>query len=81
MKISDDRLLPGFLRIEGSLSGAVDEQSPVYVRLGGMLYEASPSGGGEFSFTLYVPEGAQTEETQVLYLMDGSLYIVPAAVD
>jgi len=81
VKISDDGLLPGFLRIEGSLSGAVDEQSPVYVRLGGMLYEASPSGGGEFSFTLYVPEDAQTEETQVLYLMDGSLYIVPAAGD
>ena len=65
--------LEGYTRLEGSLSGPVDTDSPVYVRLGDTLYEASPVGEeGETPFTLYVPDGA-VEPAQVLYLLDGQL--------
>lgn len=67
--------LTGYLRLEGTLSGPADPDSPVYVRLGEVLYEASPVGTeGERPFTLYVPEGSALDDACVLYLLDGLLY-------
>lgn len=66
--------LEGYIRLEGTLTGPVDVDSPVFVRLGGTLYEASPVGEeGEVPFTLYVPDGAVSSEAQVLYLLDGQV--------
>lgn len=72
----DDGLLEGCLRLEGALTGPVDEDSPVYVQLGETLYEASPAGQageGESPFTLYVPRDAALEDAQVLYLQGGAV--------
>ena len=67
--------LAGYLRLEGTLSGPVDPDSPVYVRLGEALYEASPVGTeGERPFTLYVPEDSALDDICVLYLLDGQLF-------
>lgn len=66
--------LEGYTRLEGSLSGPVDTDSPVYVRLGDTLYEASPAGEAEEGpFTLYVPEGTALENLGVYYLLNGQL--------
>ncbi len=61
--------------MEGTLAGAVDDSSPIYVQLGGSLYEACPVGSGECPFTLYVPEAFLAEAAQVLYLSNGTLYL------
>ncbi len=72
---ADDGQLPGFHRIEGALTGAVDVQSPIYVRFGDTLYEACPSGTGTaYPFTLYVPESLAANQAQILYLADGILH-------
>ena len=41
---AEDGLLEGYTRLEGRLTGDVDGDSPIYVQLGDMLYEASPVG-------------------------------------
>ena len=76
LTVADDGLLEGYARLEGALTGPVDEDSPVYVQLGETLYEASPAGQageGEVPFTLYVPLDAALEEAQVLYLQGGAV--------
>lgn len=82
---SEDGRLEGHIRLEGVLSGPADENSPIYVQLGGALYEASPVGAaedeeypftvedGEFPFTLYVPEDSALDDIRVLYLLDGQV--------
>lgn len=75
LAVSDDGTLPGYCRMEGTLAGAVDDSSPIYVQLGGSLYEACPVGSGECPFTLYVPEALLAEAAQVLYLSNGTLYL------
>ena len=78
---AEDSALPGYLRLDGALSGAVDEDSPIYVQMGETLYEASPVGRGEGApFTLYVPEGTALEDIRVLYLRDGQLAAAREAV-
>lgn len=70
----DDGRLEGYIQLSGALSGPVDTDSPVYVRLGDALYEATPAGEaeqGEYPFTLYVPGGSSLEDVQVLYRLDG----------
>ncbi len=76
-----DGLLPGYLRLEGSLSGPVDLDSPLYVRLGANLYEASPVGvaADGAPFTLYVPEEAIASEASVLFFSDGAVCAAPSA--
>lgn len=72
----EDGALEGHIRLEGALSGPVDEDSPVYVQVGDALYEASPVGTaeeGEAPFTLYVPSDSTLDEIRVLYLLDGQL--------
>lgn len=69
----DDGLLPGFVRVEGALTGGADDDSPVYVRLEDALYEACPVGAEAGGFTLYVPAEAASERAEVLYLSEGAL--------
>ena len=72
----EDGTLAGFLRLEGSISGPVDVDSPIYVQLGETLYEASPAGEceeGEHPFTLYVSAGSALDDIRVLYLLDGQV--------
>lgn len=76
----DDRLA-GYLRLEGSLSGPADGDTPIYVQLGDSLYEASPVGTEEgLPFTLYVPQEAGMDQIRVLYLLDGQLFEAGQAV-
>ena len=73
----EDGQLEGHIRLEGTLSGPVDVDSPIYVQLGDSLYEASPVGmgeDGEYPFTLYVPSGASLDHVRVLYLLDGQVF-------
>lgn len=70
----DSGQLEGYIRLAGTLSGPVDVDSPVYVRLGDALYEATPAGEAEqevYPFMLYVPGGSPPEDAQVFYLLDG----------
>lgn len=71
----DDGQLAGYVRIEGRLTGPVDDDSPIYLRLGEHLFEASPVGeaGEGVPFTLYVPAEFATDEAEVLYQYDGGL--------
>lgn len=63
------------MRLEGRLTGAVDENSPVYVKLGERLYEACPVGvaGKGTPFTLYVPQDEAQLTPEILYQSDGQL--------
>ena len=77
---ADDGLLEGYVRLEGRLTGPVDQESPIYVQLGDALYEACPAGaaGEGTPFTLYVPaEGAQGA-AEILYQSGGQLYAAGA---
>ena len=73
--VTEDGLLPGYVRLEGRLTGAVDENSPVYVKLGERLYEACPVGaaGEGTPFTLYVPQEEARLTPELLYQFDGQL--------
>lgn len=70
-----DSQLAGRIRLEGTISGTIDTDSPIYVQLGEALYEASPVGKGEgYPFTLYVPEDSPLDAICVLYLSGGQLF-------
>ena len=73
--VTEDGLLPGYVRLEGRLTGAVDENSPVYVKLGERLYEACPVGvaGKGTPFTLYIPQDEAQLTPEILYQSDGQL--------
>lgn len=54
--------IPGLVRYAGTLRcEELDADSPIYVRLDGVLYEAAPSGRGEEAFTLYAPAAREME--------------------
>lgn len=72
---SDVSPLEGFSRLEGLLTGPVDDSSPIYVQLGERLYEASPAGedwSQGSPFVLYVPQDGP-QRGRVLYLQKGKL--------
>ena len=71
----DDGQLPGYVRIEGRLLGAVDSDSCIYVQMGDWLYEACPVGeaGEGTPFTLYVPAERERDALTVLYQSNGQL--------
>ena len=77
---AEDGLLEGYTRLEGRLTGDVDGDSPIYVQLGDMLYEASPVGeaGEGVPFTLYVPAEQAQADTEILYQFEGQLYTTGA---
>ena len=74
--ITKDGLLSGYVRLEGRITGPVDDSSPLYVQLGEALYEACPAGTAEEGapFTLYVPAQQAKTVAQVLYQWEGQLY-------
>ena len=59
--------LEGLACYSGALA-AVDTDSPVYLVLDGVCYEATPGGDGEGAFTCYAPAA---ETAAVLYRLDG----------
>ena len=64
----------GHVRLEGTLEGPVDVDSPVYVELDGTVYEASPAGDGDGApFTLYVGAPVTGEGVTVMYRCGGTL--------
>ena len=75
--IVEDKALEGYLRLEGRLVGPLDPSSPIYLRLGQELYEASPVGDWALEgvpFVLYIKETQLSGEASVLYVHDGALY-------
>ena len=72
---AEDGLLEGYTRLEGRLTGDVDGDSPIYVQLGDMLYEACPVGeaGEGVPFTLYVPAAQAQLACEILYRSAGEL--------
>jgi len=64
--------LEGCVEYSGFVEGEMDWNSPVFVAVDGVVYEATPAGKTENAFTLYAPEG---EHVQVLYYLDGRLVL------
>ena len=76
LSTSDASPLEGYARLEGVLTGEVDCGSPIYVQLGGRLYEASPVGKtwqDGHPFVLYIPQDGP-QRGEVLYLQGGQLH-------
>lgn len=76
LSTSDASPLEGYTRLEGVLTGEVDCGSPIYVQLGGRLYEASPVGKNwqdGHPFVLYIPQDGP-QRGEVLYLQGGQLH-------
>lgn len=72
----EDASLSGYAKLEGTLSGPVDEASPIYVRLGERCFEATPAGNdwnNGVPFTVYIPEELAGEDLQILYMENGVL--------
>ena len=77
--VSQDQPLEGYVRLEGVLSQA-DGDSPIYVRLGDVLWEATPAGDAwdqGIPFTLYVPQDRALEDGAVLCTQQDALCILP----
>lgn len=65
--------LPGYVQLNGKVDFSCDTDSPVYVRSGGIVYEAFPVAegkGSETSFELCLPEGS-AEDIQVIFRNGG----------
>ena len=74
LRAVQDGSLSGYVRIEGNLSAEPDTNSPIYVVLGGRVYEASPAGEGVAPFTLYVDAARADGGAEVWYDQDGTLF-------
>lgn len=65
--------LPGYVQLNGKVDSPCDPDSPVYVRSGGIVYEAFPVADNEGSGTAFgicLPEGA-ARDVQVIFRSDG----------
>ncbi len=63
--------LDGCVQYSGTvLCGAMDSESPIYLALDGVVYEACPTMNGEAGFSLYAPAA---QEIAVLVVADGVL--------
>lgn len=71
--------LEGYVEISGSIvCGAMDVDSPVYLRTGdGLVYEAFPAGTGDGPFTLYIPAQGASGPLEVGILAGGELCSCP----
>lgn len=75
---------PNYVTINGWVSPC-DTDSPLYLQVDGVTYEASPVGAeGEnpqaFPFTAYLPVGTDLSEAQMIYKTDGVWSIVPLEI-
>lgn len=62
----------GCVELTGAVAAdGMDDESPIYLRLGDTLYEATPAGDGETPFTAYVPADAAAEALTVLVQVNG----------
>lgn len=80
--ISERHPLEGYLRLEGAVHEA-DRDSPIYIRLGEALYEATPAGedwDGGSPFTLYVPREASLKDGSLLCIQQGELRALPLEI-
>ncbi len=74
---------PGYLTVTGWLAPC-DTDSPIYLLIDGIAYEASPVGSQagddteSFPFTGYLPSGTDLSSAQVLYKENGEWFSVPA---
>lgn len=74
---------PDYLTVTGWLSPC-DTDSPIYLQLDGVTYEASPVGSQSsgdpeaFPFTAYLPAGTDLTNALVLYKEGGEWFSVPA---
>ena len=59
----------GLLSVSGALPTAADDHSPVYLRCGGVLYEATPRPAG---YHATLPAHAETEGAQLIYFSEGT---------
>ncbi len=62
----------GFFRVDGVLPMDPDRTSPVWIEADGVVYEASPVGETERSFTAYLPQSVQT--IRICFLSGDVLY-------
>jgi len=61
----------GYIKLSGNLRcGAIDNNSPIYVKLGNKIYEATPAGDGEYPFTLYVPASTELSGGEAIVCID-----------
>ena len=60
-----------FWKISGELTEEMDADSPIYLLADGTVYEASPLGEEEGSFTAYLP--AQIDQASILFRINGIL--------
>ena len=76
-------LTPGeegsLFRLSGELPLDPEEDSPVWIEADGVLYEASPVGETQRSFTAYLPEPASL--IRVCFRSGGTLYAAPCRIE
>ena len=72
---NDEKML-GFIKVEGTITGDIDETSPIYVKIGDNLYEATPVGDrtNGIPFTLYIPQADWNDNITVIYEFNQLLY-------
>ena len=68
----------GLVCLRGALPLQPDLRSPVYLEADGIVYEASPAGETERSFTAYLP--TEVRSVRVFWSAAGVLYAAPAAL-
>ena len=62
-----------YCQVSGVISAIdMDQDSPIYLKIGDTVYEATPTG--EDSFVAYIPEGELCSSVSLLLTRDGQLY-------
>ena len=74
MTVTDaDEVLSGYVKITGSLTaGQIDDDSPIYIRVGDTVYEATPAGEAEednLPYTAYIPKEVWSGADSVFLLV------------
>jgi hypothetical protein len=76
---SESPTVPGYLTVTGWISPC-DVDSPLYLQVGNITYEASPVGsaeGGKSPFTAYLPQGTDLSGAKLLYRQNGVWSEIP----
>ena len=76
ISIENDQKISGFIRLNGIITGDIDETSPIYVQIGDNLYEATPVGdrASGIPFVLYIPEIDWNDNITIIYQFNQTLY-------